>query len=283
MKDLIVNIFKTLFFFDLSFVIMYYLPKLSLSDPALSRLVNEALILAVVVAFTLIFLIFVEKRKLKLENKKIKFKILLSGFATGAVFSLVTVAVLAAFKKFDFLGLEKVDKWYYWIAALLVNTIAVELYYRGYLFTLYKKYYGFITSTIITTLLYLVANTEIFSKGKIFVANVIVFNVLLCILLDYTKSLKFSIIVRFVYSFINVCLLGGISVAGEYPVLFKTIFNGKSLLTGGEKGIENSVIMLVLLSAVTVLLIIRKYSLIEKIKTLPLTIKKLLLKSKTRV
>ena len=75
-------------------------------------------------------------------------------------------------------------------------------------------------------------------------------------------------IVHFVFSFVNVFLLGGLSIWHEYPLLLNVEIKGKALLTGGETGVENSVIMLVITSLFILLFLNKKYNLIKQTKRL---------------
>lgn len=266
MKNLIVNIFKTLFFFDFALVVVYYLPTIKNANPALQMLINEGLVMVVLAVFTFVFLRFVEKRKLKLNREKFKFKNFLLAIVSGMALPVITVCLIKLLKGFDYIGFNKVSHLYYWIIALLLNAIAGELFFRGYLFSLYKKYYGFLTATVVTTLLYLSANTELFKTSKILAANIILFNILLCLLLEFTGNLAVSVIARFIYLALSTFMLGSLNLRTEYPVLVNTVFNGKALITGGEKGIENSLIMLCLTTIITLFLLHKKYNLIKKIK-----------------
>ena len=266
MKNLIINTFKTLFFFDFILIVLHKLPTLKNANPALERLINEALVLAVLVVFTFVFLRFVEKRQLRLNTKKLKFKGFFVAGISGFVLPVVTVGLIRLLKGVDYIGLNKIPHFYYWIFALLFNVIATELLFRGYLFCLFKKHYGFLVSAIITTALYLAVNTEVFSAGKIYIANIVLLNILLCLAYEFSGSFVFNIIAKFTYYILSVFMLGSFTLSAEYPALVNTAFNGKPLYTGCEKGIENSIIMLCLTTAITLFLLHKKYDLIKKIK-----------------
>ena len=74
MKNLIINIYKTLFFFDLSIVIAYYLPSVKAKNAAVSNLWREGVFFAVMLIFTLLFKTAVEHNRLKIFNTANKFR-----------------------------------------------------------------------------------------------------------------------------------------------------------------------------------------------------------------
>ncbi len=266
LKNLIVNIFKTLFFFDLGVIVMSLLPALKLKNPALLKLATEGMFFGFVLFISLIFVLAIEKRKIKIGVGKRKIKSFLIGAVSGIAIPVICVAVIALFKGFDLSGFNKTPHLYYWIPALLLNAITTELFLRGYLFSLYKKHYGFLFSTVVTTLLSLSLNTEIFKLNKIFIANIILLNLLLCFLREYTDSVVATVTARFFYSLLSCLLLGSLTLSGEYPTLLKATFKGKALLTGGEYGIEGSLIVLILSSALVLLFCFHKFKPISVIK-----------------
>ena len=86
MKNLIVNIYKTLFFFDLAIVVAYYIPDIKTENAALLTLWREGVFFAVTLAFTLFFIRAVEKNKLRVFNFKNK----LRHYSLGLIPSLLT-------------------------------------------------------------------------------------------------------------------------------------------------------------------------------------------------
>ena len=70
MKNLIINIFKTLFFFDLGVILITLLPEVQNKNPALQKLIAESLPLGIVLILTILFILVIERRKIKLPIKK---------------------------------------------------------------------------------------------------------------------------------------------------------------------------------------------------------------------
>ena len=94
MKNLIVNIYKTLFFFDLAIVVAYYIPDIKTENSALLTLWREGIYLAVMLVFTLFFIRAVEKNKLRVFNFKNKLRHYSLGLITAIIPLAITVLPL---------------------------------------------------------------------------------------------------------------------------------------------------------------------------------------------
>ncbi len=265
MKNLIVNIFKTLFFFDLSLIVISLLPDLKTENPALALLWKEGMGLAVVFAFTLFFLLVVEKRKLKLYSKKGKFKSIMGGIALGIMFPVAIGGVMWLLKLIKISGVNKTEQIYFYIAAVLLNAIAGELLIRGYLFRLYNKHYGLIIATIISTALFICMNSQILKYCKMYIAGIILMNIFLCLITDKAKG-PINIAARFIYTLLSGFGLGGKLFTEEYPLFLKASFQGKKLLSGGEYGIEGSIITVIIFAVINIYILNKKYNLAQYLK-----------------
>lgn len=261
MKNLIVNIFKTLFFFDFALIAISLIPDIKTENTALLTLWREGMALAVIIIFTVFFLKAVEKKKLRLKQKKGNFAPAFKGILIGAALPLAVLGIMWILKSFTFSGFNKVSDWWFILPSILCNAIAGELLIRGYLFSLYKKHYGFIFSAITTTLLFLSMNLEIFKIGKIYTAVIILLNIFLCFVLEYGGSPVITVFARFIYSLLSGFIIGGKLFDETYPVLGKSTFSGKALINGGEYKIEGSIITLIILSLTVVIMLTVKYKL----------------------
>ena len=139
MKNLIVNIYKTLFFFDLAIVVAYYIPDIKTENSALLTLWREGIYLAVTLVFTIFFIKAVEKNKLRVFNFKNKLRHYSLGLMTAIIPLAVTVVPLWFFKSLRPNGANKLSGMLFWLIALLLEAAANELLLRGYLFRLYRK------------------------------------------------------------------------------------------------------------------------------------------------
>lgn len=265
MKNLIISIFKTFLFFDLSLIVINIIPEVSGESAGVSALLNAIIGLSVVLALTLVFLLFVEKRKISVPFKKP-----ISGVFKGIFFGtfppVIVLAFAAFFNKFKFTPENDIKKIGLWWLVLLVNCIMTELLLRGYLFSLYKKHFGLTFSVIATTLLFCSLDLSIFSGSKIYIANIILFNILLCFILNSSKSILAPVIARFTFLAINTILLGCKYPLGGYTSVYKITFSGNILLNGGKYGIMGSVLMLIILSVICLIFMYKAYNVSENLK-----------------
>jgi len=273
MKNLIVNIFKTLFFFDLALIIIAVIPDFKTENAAFLTLWREGMALLVVSVISIFYYTKFEKEKIpknfKKANKKnkvkskrkpkgrIKFSVL--GLLCGIAIPLLFTVAMRILKGYNFVCFNKIPQIWIWIIAIFFNSLAGELLIRGHLFRLYKKHYGFIFATIFTTLLFLSMHLEILDVNKSYATTIILLNVLLCFLLEITKSIYFTIFARFSYCIISGFIFGGELFVEKYPVLANYVFKGKTALTGGEYMVEGSNLTLIFLSIVIFVIFALKY------------------------
>ena len=257
MKNLIVNIYKTLFFFDLAIVIAYYIPDLKTENPALLTLWREGVFFAVTLAFTLFFIRAVEKNKLRVFNFKNKLRHYSLGLITAVIPLGITVLILWLLKSLKLNGAEKTGGIAFWLIALLFEAAANELLLRGYLFKLYRRYYSLPVVTSVITVLFISLNINVFSHGIIYAVNMLLTNIILCLLAEYSYSLLAPVTARFFYNLISGFLLGSYTVSAEYPAVINTLWSGNRYLAGGDMKLEGSLILLAANMAVCAFFILR--------------------------
>ncbi len=250
MKNLIFNIYKTLFFFDFAVIVIYFIPDIKLENPALLALWRESMSFAAVVFFTLFFTRVVEKKKLKVPFFNNKLRNYSTGLVCGIIVSAVPVLLLWPFKMFEITGQNSVKGIVFWLLAILFNTMTAELLLRGYLFRLYRRYYSFTVTTVIIVLLYVSLNLTLFSRGLIISVNLLALNILLCLVTEYTNSVFTPITASFVYTAVSSFVLGSYSLGEEYPSLFNTSFKGIKYLSGGEQGPLGGLVLFAVTAAV---------------------------------
>ena len=121
-----------------------------------------------------------------------------------------------------------------------------ELLVRGYLYQMLKTNYNVFVATIITTALFTFMHGGAFEAGIIPVMNVLTMSLLMTIVLEYTQSLIAPIMMHFIWNCVGAIILGGVSLADDYPNLFVTEFTGNVLLSGGTPKMEGSIVVLIL-------------------------------------
>ncbi|GIN93226.1 hypothetical protein J22TS1_42770 [Siminovitchia terrae] len=89
--------------------------------------------------------------------------------------------------------------------------------------------------------------------------NVVSMSIVVTLLLEFTGTIVAPIIAHFIWYTIGEIILGGVSLASDYPTLLKSTFQGNPLISGGIYKIEGSIIVLLVnLILITYLFIMNK-------------------------
>lgn len=259
MKNLIVNIYKTLFFFDLAIVIAYYIPNIKTENQALLDLWREGIFLAVMIIFTALFLKFAEHGTLKVFNTKNKLRHYSIGLLTAIIPLGITVAALWLLKMLTFSGTSKAEHIILRLLSLLFNIVATELLLRGYLFRLYRKYYSIPVTTAVITALFISLNLYMLSDGIIYTVNMLIMNITLCLVAEYTRSVLAPVTAHFIYNAVSSLVFGSFEASETFLPLLNVSFSGNKYLSGGDMKLEGSVIMLCVNIAMCIYFAVRLY------------------------
>lgn len=194
-----------------------------------------------------IYLNFFVDRK---ETGKIKsFRNPVRGFRVGIIGGIfwlgciVIILLLLGVIKFD--GSNHVAMLPIWILAATLNVVMQELLIRGYLYQLIKQKHNVIAATIVTTVLFTALHGGAFEAGVIPVLNVVTMSLLMTSVLEYTGSLIAPVVMHAIWNVIGAIILGGVSLADDYPHLLNAIFVGNNILSGGSCKIEGSIVVFV--------------------------------------
>lgn len=183
------------------------------------------------------------------------------GIGVGIVWLGTTVSIMYATGVLSFAGSNKIAYLPVWLTACFLNVIMQELLIRGYIYQLVKRNYNAVSSIIITTVLFTVMHGGAFETGIVAVLNVIMMSVFMSLVLEYTGSIVAPILMHTVWNCVGAIVLGGVSLAEDYPHLLNSVFSGNNLLSGGISKIEGSVVVLtlnILLSASFFILLRKK-------------------------
>ncbi|MDR1795500.1 MAG: CPBP family intramembrane metalloprotease [Erysipelotrichaceae bacterium] len=255
MKKLGLTILKTIVFF-LTWALVLSLFDISIASPALSRLWLEALPLFIILFLSFLFLFFIEKRRFKVIVFFKFFRNLILGLLLG-VFWLGSVAVLEyVLGVFDLGNANTVSQLPVWILAASLNVIMQELLVRGYLYQLWKYNYSRFWAIAVTTTLFVLMHGGALEAGIIPALNVVTMSLFVSALLEYSGSLVAPILVHLIWNVVGALVLGGVSLAGDYPQLFTAAFSGSQLLSGGVYGFEASIITLTINTLLFVLFLV---------------------------
>lgn len=244
LKKIGITVIKSIVFFLGWAILISILPLSSSKEPAIWRLYAEIMPLLAIVAFTLVFWL-AEMRNVKLYLFDNPVKGMTLGVITGSVWLAIPVLVMYVAKIIHFDGTNQINLFPVWVLAAFLNTIMQELLVRGYLYQMLKQKHNIIVATIVTTALFTALHGGAFEAGVIPVLNVLTMSLLMTVILEYSGSIIAPIIMHFLWNGIGALVLGGVSLADDYPNLFVTTFTGNDILSGGVCKIEGSFIVLI--------------------------------------
>lgn len=148
-----------------------------------------------------------------------------------------------------------------WMLSALLNTIMQEMLVRGYLYQMVKREYNAAAATVVSTALFTFAHGGAFEAGVLPVLNIITMSLLMTAAMTYTGSLIAPIVMHFLWNGLGAIVLGGVSLAEDYPHWLQMVFSGSELLNGGSCKLEGSVVVLainLLLTAAIVWQIVKR-------------------------
>lgn len=252
MKNHLVTAGKAIGFFAMWLIttVVFAIPEVDqppfLSDnAAMLRLWWELLPLLGVLLCTGVFVFLIEKRRITVSLFKNSLNSLVLGVVLGIVWLGSTVLVLYLLGVLTLGDKKDVSYMPIWVLAVLLNVIMQNYLVRGYLFSLFKTKYNAAVAVVITTILFTLMHGGAFEAGIVAVLNVITMSVFVSLLLVCTESLLAPIIVHFIWNGVGCLVLGGVSLASDYPNLWNSILSGSDLVTGGSAKIEGSIVVLI--------------------------------------
>lgn len=244
MKKIVITFVECLCFFFGWAILSAVLPLSNSKNPALWRLWAEIMPFLSIIAFTFVFWI-IEKRTIKLYLFNNPVKGVLVGIVLGILWLGIPVVIMMLMKIIEFNGKNSIPLFTVWVLAAFLNVVMQELLVRGYLYQMLKQKYNIAVSTIVTTALFTLLHGGAFEAGVVPVVNVLTMSLLMTVILEYSGSIIAPTIMHFLWNGIGALVLGGVSLADDYPHLLNISFSGNSLLSGGECKIEGSIVVLI--------------------------------------
>lgn len=248
MKNIVKSAIKFISFFLGWAILCAFLPVSSSDRPAYWRLWAEITPLLAIIIFTVVFWL-IEKRSVKLNLFCNTAKGMVVGCVFGVLWLGVAVAVMLLIGVLRFESINAVSDLPVWMTAAFLNVIMQEMLVRGYLYQMLKQKHNVVLAITLTTGLFVALHSGAFEAGFIPVMNVLTMSLLMTVILEYTGSLVAPIIMHFVWNGIGAIILGGVSLAEDYPHLLNTVLYGHDLLSGGSCKIEGSIVVLVINAA----------------------------------
>lgn len=242
MKKLVVVSLKTIIFF-MGWVICVSVMHIPDTESAvLWRFWAELIPFLAIVGITIIFWL-IDKRKIRLHMiGKPVYNIVL-GCITGTIWLGVSVVILSIIGVIHIDGRNQISMLWLWLFSAFINTVMQEVLVRGYLYQMIKNNYNIVAAVIVSTGLFTFAHGGAFEAGILSVLNVITMSLFVTAVLEYTDSLIAPIVIHFLWNGIGAIILGGVSMAEDYPHLFNMVISGNQILSGGSCKIEGSVVV----------------------------------------
>lgn len=242
MKKLVVVSLKTIIFF-MGWVICVLVMHIPDTESAvLWRFWAELIPFLAIVGITIIFWL-IDKRKIQLHLVGKPVYNIVLGCIIGAVWLGTSVGILSLIGVIHIDGNNQISMFWLWILSAFINTIMQEMLVRGYLYQMLKSNYNIGLAVIVSTGLFTFAHGGAFEAGILSVLNVITMSLFVTAVLEYTDSLIAPIVIHFLWNGIGAIILGGVSMAEDYPHLFNMVISGNQILSGGSCKIEGSVVV----------------------------------------
>lgn len=212
-------------------------------DPAVWRFFAELTPLASMILFTVVF-ILLEKKKVKIPVAANARKGTLVGTIVGIVWIGVSAGILLAAHQLVITGKNEINMLWLWMLSAFINVIMQELLVRGYIYQMLRTEYGLPVAIIVSTALFSLMHGGAFEAGLLPVMNVISMCLFTTALYEAEGTLLAPIMAHAVWNIVGGIVLGGVSLADDYPSLFSMTPSDDVILSGGTCKIEGSVVVL---------------------------------------
>lgn len=243
MKKVLSVSIKTIIFFVGWAICASVIPIPDTASAVIWRFWAELIPLLSVIAITLIFWLADQKKiRLHLTGKPV-YNIILGG-VTGTIWLGASVGILSILGVVQIEGKNQIAMLWLWLLAAFLNTVMQEMLVRGYLYQMIKSNGSIAAAIIVSTGLFTFAHGGAFEAGILPVLNVITMSLFMTAVLEYTGSLIAPIVIHFLWNGVGAIILGGVSLAEDYPHLFDMTIHGNPILSGGSCKIEGSIIVL---------------------------------------
>jgi membrane protease YdiL (CAAX protease family) len=228
-------------------------------DPAVWRFFAELVPLAVMILFTAVFL-FIEKKTVKIPVANHAGKGILIGIISGCLWIGLSAGVLLGTHQLTITGKNEVSMLWLWILSAFLNVVMQELLVRGYIYQLLKTKYNMPVTIIITTALFALMHGGAFEAGLLPVLNVVTMCLFTTALYEAEGTILAPIMAHAVWNIAGGIILGGVSLAEDYPSLYSMTASNDIILSGGAYKIEGSIIVL----AINIVLMLMFYYFYKK-------------------
>ena len=244
MKKLLITIVKIVVFF-IGWAVLSGIIDIPSDNPAVWRFFAELIPLAVMILFTVAFWL-IEKKTINIPIKENIGKGTLSGIVIGIIWIGVAAAILIFSKQLEIIGKNEISLLWLWILSAFLNVIMQELLVRGYIYQLLKERFNLPAAVIVTTAIFTFMHGGAFEAGVIPVINVVTMCLFTTALYESEKTILAPIMAHSIWNIIGALILGGVSLADDYPSILIMTASPNKLLSGGTYKIEASIVVTIL-------------------------------------
>ena len=246
LKNFFSTILKVIIFFIGWAILASVLPIPATSNDAVWRFWAELMPFLAIVIVTLVFWLIDRRRvPIRFIGAHIGGSALI-GIGVGVGWIVIAAAILFAGGWIRVSNVQSVGQLPIWLIALFLNTIMQELLVRGYLYQRLRQSFNIPVAAVVSTTLFLLCHGGALEAGWLPCANIVLMSLFVTAVLEYTGSLIAPVFIHFLWNSIGGILLGGVSLAEDYPHLVDLAMHGNVLISGGVFKIEGSVVVLVL-------------------------------------
>ena len=244
MKKLLITIVKIVVFF-IGWAVLSGIIDIPSDNPAVWRFFAELIPLAVMILFTVAFWL-IEKKTINIPIKENIGKGALSGIVIGIIWIGAAAAILIFSKQLEIIGKNEISLFWLWILSAFLNVIMQELLVRGYIYQLLKERFNLPAAVIVTTAIFTFMHGGAFEAGVIPVINVVTMCLFTTALYESEKTILAPIMAHSIWNIIGALILGGVSLADDYPSILIMTASPNKLLSGGTYKIEASIVVTIL-------------------------------------
>jgi hypothetical protein len=197
-----------------------------------------------------------------------KRRIFLSGMVFGSGLALIillsTILILGLSGYLENIRYVQPTLFWYGLIMILVLAVTEELFFRGIFYRVLEERFSCGTAIVVTALLFAASHLANDHFTVISIFSVVAGSVILGLMYTFSRSLWMPVFFHFTWNMIQVIL--GLPVSGSTMFFEAALFDlslvGPPLLTGGEFGLENSLVIITMLFA-------SSWILVRQIRKLP--------------
>jgi membrane protease YdiL (CAAX protease family) len=244
LKKLLITILKIVVFF-IGWAVLSGIIDIPSDNPAIWRFFAELIPLTIMILFTVVFWL-IEKKTVNIPIKENIGNGTLAGIAIGIIWIGTASSILVFSKQLAITGKNEVSLLWLWILSAFLNVIMQELLVRGYMYQLLKERYNLPVAVVVTTAIFTFMHGGAFEAGVISVINVVTMCLFTTALYESEKTILAPIMAHSIWNIIGALILGGVSLADDYPSILTMTASANKMLSGGAYKIEASIVVTIL-------------------------------------